>query len=75
MEKLYGLDVIILDALRKEKHLSHFTVYEAIEVIKELKPKQAYLTHISHLMGLHNEVQNELPDGVDLAHDGLVINL
>jgi phosphoribosyl 1,2-cyclic phosphate phosphodiesterase len=75
MEKLYGLDVIILDALRKEKHLSHFTVYEAIEVIKELKPKQAYLTHISHLMGLHNEVQKELPDGVDLAHDGLVINL
>jgi phosphoribosyl 1,2-cyclic phosphate phosphodiesterase len=44
-------------------------------VIKELKPKQAYLTHISHLMGLHNEVQKELPDGVDLAHDGLVINL
>lgn len=75
MEKLYGLDVLILDALRKEKHLSHFTISEAIEVIRELKPKQAYLTHISHLMGLHDEVQNELPDGVELAYDGLVINL
>lgn len=75
MQKLYGLDVLILDALRKEKHLSHFTLDEAVEIIRELKPKQAYLTHISHLMGLHQEVQKELPEGIDLSYDGLVINL
>lgn len=75
MEKLYGLDVLILDALRKEKHLSHFTIGEALEIIKEVKPKQAYLTHISHLMGLHEDVEKELPEGVNLAYDGLKISL
>lgn len=73
-KKLLNLDVLILDALRKEKHISHFTLSEALEIIKELKPKKAYLTHISHLMGQHDEVNQELPDGVELAYDGLEIN-
>lgn len=73
-KKLLNLDVLILDALRKEKHISHFTLSEALEIIKELKPKKAYLTHISHLMGKHDEVNQELPDGVELAYDGLEVN-
>lgn len=74
-KKLLNLDVLILDALRKEKHISHFTLSEALEIIKELKPKKAYLTHISHLMGKHDEVNQELPDGVELAYDGLEVSL
>jgi len=74
-KKLLNLDVLILDALRKEKHISHFTLSEALEIIKELKPKKAYLTHISHLMGQHDEVNQELPDGVELAYDGLEVSL
>ncbi len=73
MEKLEGLDVLVLNALRKEKHISHFTLDEAIEVIEKLKPKRAYLTHISHLMGKHADVARELPDGVFLAEDGLEV--
>ena|SRR5690554_4156544 len=73
--KLKNLDVLIINALRKEKHLSHFNLAEALELIKELKPKRSYLTHISHLMGKHAMVAKELPAGVSLAYDGLKINL
>ncbi|MCK9290689.1 MAG: MBL fold metallo-hydrolase [Bacteroidales bacterium] len=75
MKLLEGVKVIILDALRKEKHLSHFTLDEAIEVARQLKVEQAYFTHISHLMGFHQQVQNELPDNMSLAWDGLIIDL
>lgn len=74
-QKLYGVEVLVLNALRKEKHLSHFTLSEALEVIKRIKPKAAYLTHISHQMGFHKEVQEELPENVFLAYDGLKVNL
>jgi len=74
-EKMKNCEVLIVNALRRESHISHFTLNEAIELIKELKPKQAYLTHLSHQMGLHEDVQNELPEGVDLAYDGLYIKL
>ena len=74
-QKLQNLDVLILTALRKEKHISHFNLEEAIELVAELKPKKTYLTHISHLMGKHEDVQNELPEHIELAYDGLEIIL
>lgn len=74
-EKLKGLDVLVLTALRKEEHISHFNLEQALALIKELKPKQAYLTHISHYLGLHNEVSKELPDNVELSYDGLKIEI
>ena len=74
-QKLLGLDVLILNSLRKEKHISHYNLEEAIELIQKLKPNKAYLTHISHLMGKHEEVQAELPEGIELAYDGLEINV
>lgn len=74
-EKLNNLDVLILNCLRKEKHLSHFNLEEAIALVDELKPKHTYLTHISHLMGKHDEVQKLLPPHIDLSYDGLSIKL
>lgn len=70
-QKLKNLNVLVLNALRKEKHISHFTLEEALEVIHELKPRKAYITHISHQLGLHAEVSRELPPHVELATDGL----
>ena len=74
-EKIAGSEVIVLNALRKEPHISHFSLSEAVALFQELKPKKAYLTHISHLMGLHREVEAELPDFVHLAYDGLKLAL
>jgi len=75
LDKVRGSKVIVLGALRKEPHISHFSLQEAIDVLTELKPEKAYLTHISHLMGLHREVELELPDFIRLGYDGLQINL
>ena len=69
--KLQDLEVLVLTALRKEKHISHFSLSEALELIEELKPKRAYLTHISHYLGKHSDVSKELPDNVKLGFDGL----
>jgi len=74
-EKIKGCKVLILNALRKTQHISHFTLDEAIALIQELQPEQAYLTHISHQMGLYEEVERELPKGISLAYDGLKIDL
>ena len=74
-EKLKGSKVIVLDALRIEKHISHFSLQEAVQLLEELQPEQAYLTHISHLMGLHREVEQQLPDFIRLGYDGLQIQL
>ena len=73
-DKLRGLDTLVVTALRKEKHLSHFNLEEALELISDLKPKKAYLTHLSHQMGLYKDVQKELPEGVFLGYDGLEIS-
>ncbi len=70
-EKLKNLNVLVLNALRREPHISHFTFEEAIELVKELKPKKAYLTHISHQLGVHSDVSKELPGNIELAVDGL----
>ncbi len=70
-EKLKNLNVLVLNSLRREPHISHFTFEEAIELVKELNPRKAYLTHISHQLGLHETVSNELPQNIELAVDGL----
>lgn len=74
-EKLKGLDVLILNCLRKEKHLSHFNLEEAIELIDELNPGKTYLTHISHYLGKHSKVMANLPSHIELAYDGMVLKL
>ena len=74
-EKMKGADLIILDALRKKPHISHFNLEQALALLEELKPKQALLTHISHYMGLNDEINNELPNHINLAYDGQIINL
>lgn len=73
--KIYGAKILVINALRKEKHISHFTLQEAIELAEELKVEQVYLTHISHLMGKHEEVSLELPKHVSIAYDGLVLDI
>lgn len=74
-EKIRGSEIIVINALRKEPHLSHFTFSEAINLMKELKPKKAFFTHISHQLGLHQDVSLELPDFIELAYDGLHIEI
>ena len=73
--KLFDLDVLVLNALQLDDHLSHLTLTEAIAWVEELKPKQAYFTHISHYLGLHREILTSLPSNVSLAYDGLSIML
>lgn len=73
--KLHGLDCLVVNALRKEEHFSHFTLQEALSLIERLQPKQAYLTHISHFLGFHEAVNSELPANVRLAYDTLKIRI
>jgi phosphoribosyl 1,2-cyclic phosphate phosphodiesterase len=61
--------------LRKEKHISHFNLQEAVDLVKELGVPTAYFTHISHQLGLHEIINKELPDGIELAFDGLTISV
>lgn len=74
-EKLKDLDILVLNALQKEPHISHFTLEEAIQMVQELKPKKAYFTHISHKLGEHRDVEKELPENINLAYDGLQLTL
>lgn len=75
MELLSNLDVLVINALQREPHPSHFTLSQTLEVIDQLQPKVSYLTHVSHRMGLASEWTSALPDGVFTAFDGLVIEL
>jgi phosphoribosyl 1,2-cyclic phosphate phosphodiesterase len=75
MSELLDCDVIVLSALRKQKHVSHYSLDEAIAVLEFLRPKRAYLTHFSHLMGFHDEIEKELPDFIRVAYDGLHIEI
>lgn len=75
IEKIRGSRIIVLNALRNSHHVSHFSVGEAVEILQDLKPEQAYLTHLSHFVGLHSEVNQKLPDFVKLAYDGLSLTL
>ena len=74
-EKLKGLKVLVVNALRVEEHISHFNLEEALAFIKEINPDKAYLTHISHLLGFHETVEKTLPDNVFLAYDNLELNI
>lgn len=75
MDKIRGSKVLVLNALRKEDHISHFTLEEALDIIAELKPEKAYLTHLSHQMGRHAEVNKLLPSGTGCAYDELTVSL
>lgn len=74
LAKLQGVKLLVVNALRREKHFSHFSLPEALEVIERVAPQRAYLTHISHEMGTHAETSALLPQGVELACDGLKID-
>ena len=74
-EKLRGLKVLIINALRIKPHISHFNLSEAIEVIHRIKPDRAILTHVSHQLGLHKDVSNSLPAGIEFGYDEMEINL
>jgi phosphoribosyl 1,2-cyclic phosphate phosphodiesterase len=75
LDKLTGLKVFTICALRKKAHISHFNLSQALEIISMIRPGTAYLTHIGHQLGLHREVEKELPAGVYLAWDGLSISV
>ena len=75
MEKIKGSKVVVLNALQKNEHISHFTLTEAIDVLNEIKPEKAYLIHLSHRMGLHKEVEKELPEFIKIAYDGLKLSV
>ncbi|MDH5476025.1 MAG: MBL fold metallo-hydrolase [Cyclobacteriaceae bacterium] len=74
-KKLKGLEVLVLNTLQKEKHISHFNLEEALELIRELQPSQTYLIHMSHKIGKHSDIQASLPNHVYLAFDGLKIEM
>lgn len=75
MKLIEGSKVVVLNALQKKSHISHFTLDEAVLKAKEIGAEQTYLTHISHKLGLHSEVDSELPEGISLAYDGLQVTL
>jgi phosphoribosyl 1,2-cyclic phosphate phosphodiesterase len=75
MEKLGGLDTLVINALRQQKHFSHFCLPEALQVIEQCKPTQAFITHMSHEMGFHAAVQATLPPHVHLAYDNLTVDV
>jgi phosphoribosyl 1,2-cyclic phosphate phosphodiesterase len=74
-EKIKGSKVLVLNALRKEEHISHFTLAEAVSMALELEVPEVYFTHISHQLGKHEDVNRELPPHIRLAYDGLTICL
>lgn len=72
-QKIAGSEMLVVNALRKQKHISHFTLGEAIDIVQELKIPQARFTHISHQLGRHAEIEAELPEGMHLAYDGMEV--
>ena len=75
LKKIRGTKILVLNALQREKHLSHFNLEEALEQAKRIGAQQTYFTHVSHKMGLHQTVSKELPETISFAHDGLVLTL
>ena len=73
LEKLKGAKLLVLNALQKTEHISHFTLNEAVELAQMVGVPQTYFTHISHKLGLHDEEDSQLPEGINLAYDGLKI--
>lgn len=75
IEKFKGIDILIINALRHKEHISHFNLAQALTIIKKAQPRMSYLTHISHQMGLYNDITAQLPDNVQPAIDGMTIKL
>lgn len=75
VDKLKGVKVLVVNALREQQHISHFNLEEALQFIKRVAPETAYLTHISHYLGFHDEVECNLPENVFLAYDNLIVEL
>lgn len=75
IEKIKGAKVVVINALREEPHHSHFSLQDALDFIHLVQPERAYLTHISHLLGFHEEVQKKLPKNIFLAYDNLKITI
>ncbi len=75
LDKIRGSKVLVVNALREEPHISHFNLEEALALVDKVKPERTYLTHISHLLGFHDEVEKKLPENVFLAYDNLVITV
>lgn len=75
LEKIRGSKVIVLNALQKTEHISHFTLQQAVDILTDLKPEVAYLIHLSHKMGLHRDVERDLPDFIHIAYDGLKVEI
>jgi phosphoribosyl 1,2-cyclic phosphate phosphodiesterase len=73
--KLKDTEVLVINALQREPHVSHFNLQEALYMVEKIRPKQTYLTHISHKLGSHSDVLKELPDNVQLAYDGLQLDI
>jgi phosphoribosyl 1,2-cyclic phosphate phosphodiesterase len=73
-EKIKGSNTLCNKCLRKQKHISHFTLDEAVALVQELNIPNAWFTHISHQLGLHSQIDAELPNGMHLAYDGLELN-
>ncbi|MEY3678924.1 MAG: hypothetical protein RI924_1065 [Bacteroidota bacterium] len=73
--KIKGTKVLVINALQKEKHISHFTLEEALDFAHEIGADQTYFTHISHKLGKHEEISGLLPQGVNLAYDGLILEI
>ena len=74
-QKIRGSEIFVVNVLRKQSHISHFSLGEAIDLVQELRVPKSYFTHISHQLGLHEAIEAELPDNIHLAYDGLVINV
>ena len=72
-KKINGSKYIVLNALRKKSHISHFNLDEAVQLVKELEVPNAYFTHISHQLGKHDDINAELPAGMELGYDGLIV--
>jgi phosphoribosyl 1,2-cyclic phosphate phosphodiesterase len=73
--KIKGSKVVVLSALQKHSHLSHFNLEQAMDMVRELDIPQAYFIHMGHRMGLHRAIEEELPEGMELAYDGLKIEI
>jgi phosphoribosyl 1,2-cyclic phosphate phosphodiesterase len=74
-EKIVGTKYLVVNALRKKHHISHFSLSDALEIVKEFSPRRAYFIHMSHQMGFHEKVNAELPEHVGLAYDGLSLEI
>ena len=75
LDAMKGIDTLVINALRRHEHMSHMTLDEALAIIEKVKPRRAWLIHLSHEMGLHATVEKELPENVGLAYDGMSIEI